>query len=355
MLVRTPEPLRTLLACLSSPPQSDIDWATVIAGANRALVTGILADRLRGIAPAEVDTFLKTIRARIDDRNARLDAQLAEALVALNMAGIRPILLKGAAILRSAGPNYGGRLISDLDLMVPAAAMPAAAASLHELGYRDHAPTRDSLAARTLFRAQDVGMIDLHARTKVRHPGFAYGDLTPDCTVLAFGGGHALLPSATMQALILILHDQLQERDYWRGLLDLRHLLDLAALAQAGYVDWDALAARFPSGYPRRALRVQLATLAVLLHVPVPRHLHADGWTRVQVERRLAQLRHPWLRVPFTLATLACDPPWFTGLVAEKRMPIEHTRLSRARLPAWLRHLLAAGRRLFSADALGKF
>jgi hypothetical protein len=126
-------------------------------------------------------------------------------------------------------------------------------------------------APMNLCRAQDVGMIDLHCRTKTRYPGFDYDDLAGDCSEVRLGMASAWLPSPTSQALILVLHDQLQDRDYWRGLMDLRHLLDIVELARApAGIDWERLAAYFPRGYPRNALDVQLATLELLFGAPVP-------------------------------------------------------------------------------------
>lgn len=352
--VRTAEPLGALLACLRGAPPPEADWPAILVAANRALVTGILADRLGEAAPAEVRTFLAAVRARVAERNARLDVQLDEAVAALGRAGIRPILLKGAAVLRTAGPGYGGRLLSDLDLMVPGEALGEATTRLRALGYGEHAPPSHPLAARALSRAQDVGMIDLHAQTKVRHPGFAYADLAPDCTDIHVGDGRALLPAPTAQALVLILHDQLQERDYWRGLLDLRHLLDLAALAEAG-LDWAWLAARFPPGYPRRALATQLATLAGLFGTRVPPGFRSGRRVGLQLVRRQLQLRRPWLRVPLTLLSLASDPPLQAGLGGALATPIEHGRLTALPLAPWVRHALSAGRRFLTTAGAGKF
>jgi hypothetical protein len=349
------EPLATLLACFAGEPPPDIDWPSALAAANRALVTGILADRIGDRAPPDVRAFLAAIRDRTAERNARLAAQLREALGTLNAAGIRPILLKGAAILNTAGVDCSGRIVSDLDLMVPPSAMGDAVRCLGEIGYREYAPSGLALGPRNLFRPQDVGMLDLHSRTKVRHPGLAYQDLLGDCTDAAIGGASAWLPSPTAQAFFFILHDQLQERDYWRGLVDLRHLLDLAALARApGGVDWAALADRFPSGFPRRALAVQLRTAETFFALGIPAHLHAGRWPRLQVRRRLAQLRRPWLRVPLTLLTWLADPPWQAGLAGPRATPIEHSRLSRLPLPQPLRHAFAAASRLVQQAGPGK-
>lgn len=308
------EPFGTLLGCLAgeAPPQAD--WSSLLATANQALVTGILAARIGDRAPREAKAFLGTIHRRARERNSRLARQLDEAVTALNGAGIQPILLKGTAVLRTAGSSYGARILSDLDIMVPARSMATARQCLEAIGYRLWLSEDSPFAPMNLCREQDVGMVDLHCRTKIRYPGFDFEDLVGDCAEVGLGRARAWLPSPTSQALILILHDQLQERDYWRGLVDLRHLLDIAELARTSAgIDWARLAVHFPRGYPRNALDVQLSTLELLFGVPVPLP-HRPGWTGFQLSRRIFQLRWPYLRPFFTLLTLLLDPPRRAGL-----------------------------------------
>ncbi|HSX55250.1 MAG TPA: nucleotidyltransferase family protein [Sphingomonas sp.] len=307
------EPLVTLLACLKGQAPADIDWTPVLATANSALVTGVLATQVGDRVPQEVRAFLGTIERRAVERNSRLEQQLEEAVTSLNIAGIRPILLKGAAVLNTAGPGYRARILSDLDIMVPARSMVTARERLEVIGYRLYRSEDSPFAPMNLCREQDVGMIDLHCRTKTRYPGFDFEDLAGDCAEVRLGTARARLPSPTLQALILVLHDQLQERDYWRGLVDLRHLLDIAELARApAGIDWERLAAYFPRGYPRNALDVQLATFELLFGAPVPVP-QRPIWTALQLRRRIIQLRLAGLRSFLTLLTLLLDPPWQGG------------------------------------------
>lgn len=349
------EPLRSLIDGLSGRPIETADWPAVIVAANRALVTGILAARLEG-GPEDVRSFLSVVHQRSLERNARLKAQLDEAVSQLNRAGLQPMLLKGAAILHSAGPDYAARIQADLDIMVPASSMAAAERSLEAIGYRPFAHDEGrSDGPRTLCRTRDVGMVDLHCRTKVRYPGFDFADLLPYCTEIRLGSATAWLPSPTIQALIFILHDQLQERDYWRGLIDLRHLLDLRELARspAGF-DWARLASLVPDGYPRNALDVQLRTLEALFGLDAEVPPRSLRWADFQLRRRLAQLRRPALARPLTLLTLLLDPPWQAGLAGARATPIEHGRFRHTRLPRRLQHALSAGRRFMSKGNLGK-
>lgn len=341
------EPLDILLACLRGEPPADIDWPGLLGLANRALVTGILAARVGDRAPEAVQAFLGTIQRRALERNSRLKRQLEEAAASLNAAGIRPILLKGTAVLNTAGPGYGARILSDLDIMVPARSMATARQRLEAIGYRLYLCEDNPFAPMNLCRDRDVGMVDLHCRTKTRYPGFDYEDLVGDCAELRLGTAAAWLPSPTSQALILVLHDQLQERDYWRGLVDLRHLLDIAELAQApAGIDWERLVGHFPRGYPRNALDAQLATLGLLFGTPVPVP-QRPAWTRLQLRRRIVQLRVPGLRSFLTLLTLLLDPPW-------RRSGGYSGKFRDASMAAWGRHVRSVKRRFLSRKNPGK-
>lgn len=342
-------PLATLLACLEGKPPRDVDWPDLLTVANQALVTGVLAARIGDGVPEEVRAFLRTIHARALARNARLKRQLEEATASLNTVGIQPLLLKGAAVLNTAGSGYGTRILSDLDLMVPAHSMAMARRRLEAIGYRLHLGEDNPLAAMNLCREQDVGMIDLHCRTKTRYPGFDFEDLVGDCAEVRLGMATAWLPSPTSQALILLLHDQLQDRDYWRGFVDLRHLLDIAELARApGGIDWEWLAAHFPRGHPRNAFDVQLATFALLFGAPVPVPQRRI-WTGFQLRRRIVQLRLPGLRQALTVLTLLLDPPWPAGRMTAGRRMLRGTSAV-----ARVRHALSVLKRFLARRNPGK-
>ena len=93
-------------------------------------------------------------------------------------------------------------------------------------------------------RACDVGTIDLHSSLKPDYIGLGYDSVAPLCAPATLGGGTLLLPNGTCQLLLMIIHDQLNDRDYWRGLIDIRHLIDTYWLVLEG-VDWTLLADLF--------------------------------------------------------------------------------------------------------------
>ena len=122
------------------------------------------------------------------------------------------------------------------------------------------------------------------------------------------------MPSPTLQAAILIAHDQLQERDYWRGLIDLRHLVDLRSiLAQSGPLDGATLSALFESNRARRALLTQLETLRRLFPSTGAFGVEPTLWVRTQYNRRLLQIDRDSVAHLLTTLTLLIDPPLMMG------------------------------------------
>src|SRR5689334_18401751 len=114
--MRRARALNHLAACLAGTPPAGCDWAGVLALANQGLATPQLASALAAAAsvPDDVAGFLAEVARRNRERNRRLRDALAAAVSALNGAGIRPGLLKGAAHLVD---GADARLMCDLDLL----------------------------------------------------------------------------------------------------------------------------------------------------------------------------------------------------------------------------------------------
>nr|WP_086492254.1 nucleotidyltransferase family protein [Novosphingobium panipatense] len=314
------EALSDLCRCLQGGVPPAVDWEAVLALANRTLVTPALAEAL-GIGrrfdpaiPPEVASLLRVIAERTAARNGMMHAQLAEAVIALNARGITPILLKGAALLARRGPDCANRLLTDLDLMVREQDDALAVEVLEGLGYSRILSMHQDEQGANLGRECDAGGLDLHYRLKRVGPARDAGWLMQWCRPFAIGAGKAAMPSSAALAGLFVLHDQLQEGDYWRGRIDLRHLADMAAIdREAKGLDGAELAALFPDGRARRALAVQLDSLAQWLgvRVAIGRSGGRSGWrTRLQGWRRDRQLRHPGWETAFTLSSWLIDPPF---------------------------------------------
>jgi hypothetical protein len=214
--------------------------------------------------------------------------------------------------------------MSDLDIMVSGEETAAVMSSLFALGYSlDYqTPPEDEKWYVELKRPSDVGMIDLHRGAP--GPAFFYravSDAAKHCHLTTIGGGAAYVPSATFQALMLIIHDQFQDNDYWTGNIDVRHLVDLRDLANSSEgIDWNKLAALAPGKLARNALESQLVTLSDLLGVNnIPIHLRSRFIPRLQNRRRLTQARFPLSRWPLLSTTLLDYGNYRNGPGSKKR------------------------------------
>ncbi|WP_084691239.1 nucleotidyltransferase family protein [Sphingomonas sp. SRS2] len=307
--MRRARALRQLMACLRGDPPADCRWEDVLALANQSLVTPQLTAALEGhrnLLPIDVAEFLEDVRQRNRERNRRLWRALDDAVAALTAVNIVPTLLKGAA-RRATWPEDQpfDRMLSDIDLLVEPAEVDAALTALSSAGF--------GLAARyqgaevhvvaELGRPGDPGYIDLHQRP----PGPPGLSETPELAMrrreISLNGRSILVPDAASQIFYLLLHDQFHDGGFWRGGFDLRHLIDLRALASEVSAT-DRRWLRNACGTPlvRMAFDAVLVSMQRLAgDIKLGDDEARDGlWTH---RRWLLQFSFPILRVP--LAALA--------------------------------------------------
>jgi hypothetical protein len=312
--------LAALASCLDGNPPGDVNWDDVIALANESLTISSLALATRTVPnlPQDVRDYLTVIHERNAERNRRLLAQLMEAVEHLNRVGIEPVVMKGAAILLARPPEeIGARILTDLDIFVRPADMRVAITALEAIGYEIRLDSgswpgnpRYHLPA-VLERPADVGGIDLHCRPK--GPA-SFGEiewLHGHSRRSTLAGYHVYLPSAFVQIVFLILHDQFQDGDYWRGLIDLRHILDIVKLARLDYVDWGELRSLFAAGYERNAVDAQILTALDLFGIDSASKLSFGIRARIQLLRRQLQAGRNYLASPFAILTLLSELPHY--------------------------------------------
>ncbi len=315
-----------LLRCLRGQLPAHADWSRIIGLANKTLCTPAVAARLRDAGlfpglPADVGTFFSEMERRNGQRNDRLMAQLDETAAVMNAAGVSPVLLKGTAWLVHAPPERrAARMLADIDLMVPADRFQSMIDQLRGIGYHLETTDLEPGVPAVLSRPQDAATIDLHSEYGgINTLFYRFDDLAKDAVLLDLKGGIISLPSPVACTAILLLHDQLKGRDYLRGRIDLRHLLDIQFFASKfTCADWDELNRLFHSGYARNAMRTQLLTAAKLLDMDVPRAVQRGMCARLQYYRRLVQLRWPGLAPALTFLSLL-DPSYLLARHAARR------------------------------------
>ena len=330
---------------------SEIDWLATIALANESLTTTNLASALltrefKGILPEDVRIFLKDVLSRNRKRNQILLSQMSDLIHALNIAGIKPMLLKGSAILATQSSiENAERMVSDIDLLVKDEELLPAISCLESTGYAVFDKSGDPRGPITLARVSDVGMVDIHTRLRGSRKLSASRELYATSRSVTVGSATALLPSPTFQLLHFVLHDQFHSRDYWRGSVDLRHLCDLARIVTRNEIDWKFLQALFSSRTSADALSTQIIQLNKLLGLSIPQAFSSNLLARFQYWRILTQMRYPTLRVPFICLTV------LMGLNHRNRDNIKYNVSFQQRLSGKLRGI----RKMFGATSMGKF
>ena len=229
-----------------------LDWSALLALANAHLVTPALYVSLRdagrlGDLPDEVRDYLAFLHAENTTRNLCLRAQAVELARALNGAGIRPMLLKGALALF---PGYvqdaGLRMMRDLDFQVPKEQAEAALRVLQQLGYEAIARYPDGHHAWGDFaRAGDPGAVDLHFEPVDAAYLLPAASMRERASLLQTDGADFLVPAPTDALLHILLHAQIHHLgQFYRGRLELRQLLDYALTARhhAAAIDWAFIA-----------------------------------------------------------------------------------------------------------------
>jgi hypothetical protein len=224
-----------------------VDWQGLCWLAGCGLVTPSLAGALqrKGLfkqLPEEVQAYLLTLQSLNQARNQTLRDQLLIITEALNASGIQPVLLKGAITLTPGQyPGAEDRVIGDLDLLVPPHLLEAATSALMTLGYGVDATGAQWVLPshyqrhhheRPLLHPILPVKVELHRRIQ-----YHQGDNALLCQQLLTKpfsfeeGPTVLIPDRETRLLHNMLHGQITDRHRLKHIIDLRQLLEFAALA----------------------------------------------------------------------------------------------------------------------------
>ena len=311
-------------------------WEPLIEAASAQLVSPALAFALQGRSdvPKRVSDYFDGILYLNRDRNRIFLGGLETALQALNAAAIEPVLLKGAASLASElYPDPAMRILGDVDLLVPEGTGAKAVRALLSCGYeivdkgvinyREHhhlAPMRDPESG--LF-------IELHVRPLLRKwdcflPAHS---VLEQATPIGFQNGAVRLPTPTHRLIHAIVHDQLSDSNHAARRLDVRQMLELAALIDryADAIDWRGLQEIFDRNGQRIVLQDTLEILDSLFGVRAPGLAHSSRQAVLALRREVDRSDAQWLfrrirrdirKHPFLLFRVFYPPSWTRVLMA---------------------------------------
>lgn len=307
--LRGREPSAALRTTLSG---RQIDWGGVIGRASDHYALAGLAAAMRDLDLAvsldlEVREFLAAVHAASIERNQELRDQLAEAVAALNRADIEPVLLKGAIrLVDDLYPDIGWRMMRDLDILVPESQLRSAVEALREAGYDATRPTTRSPRAASerahlpaLRHPGRLALVEVHRRLFLSSRRLLdAAEVFDGSRFVTFEGAIARMPSTEHQITHLIGHCQVTDHGYALASIQLRDLLEAAALARwsAERVDWRIVSARFAAAGYHRPFLTFLLSLDDLSFYPLPAGYPADLLTTVQRRRVMRRAHSPTIR-----------------------------------------------------------
>jgi hypothetical protein len=271
------------------------DWEQIIGHASAQYVLPALGAAMQDLALIEPQTelggFLEAVHGANLERNSAFRDELATAVGILNRVGVVPALLKGAIRLADGlYPNHGWRLLRDLDLLVPTAAIRDALRAFQEAGYASCRWDKE------LRREGGQCQIDLHRELFFgpRQIRLLRGAKVLDgARIVEFAGGRVRIPSIEHQLVHLVAHSQIRHLGHALGRIGLRDRLEAAALVHRGNeaIDWEAVFARFVAVGYRRPLLSLLLSLKDGGLCAVPVKDRVDTLTALQQRRIALQAR----------------------------------------------------------------
>ena len=255
---------RQLMDTGQTPP---FRWTELVDLATDHLVAPALARRLdeSGLSdsvPKAVSRYFGAVHRLNRIRNTQIDVQCMAIAAALNEIDVVPVFFKGGgAMLAGLYSDPASRVMSDLDILVPADRNSDCVSRLLAFGFgADGAPRhpRDQSYA-VLYPESGAAPVDLH-RDVVAYP---YQDLLSVQQVIAHAIEHNrrgvtfAVPSPTHQLIINVAHAQLHHNHgYIYGRLALRSLLDMSLICRrwGNNIDWCDVEDRFDRIGARTAL-----------------------------------------------------------------------------------------------------
>jgi hypothetical protein len=226
------------------------DWLEVFSLANQHLVTPALWVAFSRLAvcqqlPEDVRGYLALLHERNASRNKRIRQQCEDIGRILKAAGLRAILLKGAAWLFDGSVDAAAdRMMRDIDLLAPADAFDLTVDALIAAGYED---TSESIVEvghfhyAPLLPKEGEASVEIHLDLAHRINLLPASEVIGSAIEIAPG---LLLPCGSHRIVHNVIHAQIENGDFVGGVVNLRDTLDLARLlfSYGGDIDWTRMA-----------------------------------------------------------------------------------------------------------------
>lgn len=226
---------RALRACLASEYDRISEWSDVILHANLHLVGPELFRRLKSYDAASIDQeavdYLESQYIANQERNQRIFSQLEEIGEACRNEGLRPTLIKGAAVIAQADVlSEVTRVSSDVDIVFPLSEIDAARSMLARLGYEIMPDTAWGHSIGSFARKDVVAAVDLHHELAPDIDAIvSIADLEAQKGKVQVGGTEFAIPNPSQHVLLNVAHEMLHDRNLAKGFSNLRYLFEIEA------------------------------------------------------------------------------------------------------------------------------
>jgi hypothetical protein len=270
--------------------RGSVDWESIVQIANEQLVSpalwiSLMHKGLHEDLPDELKYYLSGLNNLNLQRNGRIKQQAEEIIMNLNRIGIEPILLKGAALLfTNVFSDPGVRILADLDIMVSATDVEESLKTLSSLGYRVHEPDAPVFEwlhhLPAMIRDGEPTAIELHRQLFSRKHGDIMVLTAEDCfneaTVIKTMSLSFKILSLPHFIIHNIVHSEVQDGLFYKGIVSLRRLLDFAVVSYSHphAIDWKSIEGKLKEHGFRHIYRSYLHMAFTLLNASVP---HAFG------------------------------------------------------------------------------
>jgi hypothetical protein len=246
--------------------------------------------------PEDVREFLQSCEAANADRNVMLRSALVSIAEGLSAIGIEPVALKGAAFLataETAAAPAPWRFMQDLDLLVPEDRLDDAVKELRRLGFVAGTPDYDpSLEAHypPLIAPCGTYSVELHTRLfALDDYSLAPADVRAQ-SIPAVTSPRIRVPASHHRLMHILAHTQMHNRNFARGRLVLKDVLDLAKLRKSdgGPLELSSAPALFSDPESRLASAAVIAAYRRVIAERLaadPGRDPADRWARHALAR----------------------------------------------------------------------
>ncbi|MCS7081293.1 MAG: nucleotidyltransferase family protein [Armatimonadota bacterium] len=256
--------------------QANINWDTLIEQARRHEVAGLLYTLLPEEAPTDVREALRRDYRTQLAGNTLYMQHLAKIVPALQGAGVRFAVVKGAALIATTYTDWAQRSMEDIDLLVHPEDTPQLRSVMNHLGWQEEdndiagAHFGERYRAETSFVCRE-GEVLLRVEGHLDLPGF-YPPARPAVwqqvtTVSAAGIGK--LPVLHLSTHLSYLCTHLYYHHCGQGL---KWLVDIALLVSRVPCWHDVVVDAYQYG-TTRPLHLALHDVAKYLGIPVPQHI----------------------------------------------------------------------------------